>query len=612
MLSKLSQNTPITDNSQISKLVKEFNFLITNIADFGLLGLGTDYISHLHSLKEQLSDLGVESISKPIEDFTQGYNTKDYRLMAENLFYLSNWTTLYSKKLQILNLKLDLKDASILDKSKESIELVDEIDITFVPLTLVIEKVQENKTYFELTLRWLGISFQPNNPTNVTITSFIDEAFTKSQYEGLFFVQDRLKSKFFVNQVIQYSNLINAPIQFRKIGINYKENEQIKSLELQYTVNTIPSFSGLLAKDQLNSLLENSPFHYLILNRNCIIEIQEQERSLKITKDSITYYLHCENFYLMIQLFILYFTGISIELMILDCKHYHQYRAKEYLNCSNNSDQNSFHILTMIQGGENIVIGLQQFNIRLNYNFIFDKLLLKYSKNIDSIETVAEYFSYLMNSQIPRKHPKISTSLTEIDLFLNKLFSNNKTFLKFLANPTELTIFSLVIEFLENSQKKELTKKLINYIIHLEKKDLSIEQFKKLLVVLAFLVKIAREHVYMNDEEAIQIQKFVLMFRMKVSSREALIVQIIKTNDINIMQKHIEKFMRIILKQLESFEQLSEEIKESIIIAKSIFNRSLNLTAFDKKMLELRILWRILQEKSPLIDPIFFYYLNKY
>ena len=600
----------ITDVSKIVNLVKDFNLLITSIADFGLLGLGTDYIDQLSEKKQQFSNLGIESVLSPINDFIASFKLRDFESMSSNLFYLYNWTALYSKKLHIMSLSLDIKDESILEKSKESIELFDEKDITFIPLSLIIEQVEDKKKYFELELRWVGLSYLNNNPEIITITTFKDKAFTKYKYDNLFFIQERIKSSFFVNQVVTFNNLINSPIEFKKVGIQLQENTDDPIFNLQYTINTFPSFSTVLAKEQLLEIVDKSPITWLNYNRNCSITQDEKKLLLTIKKEDKTYNIQCDNVYLLMQLYLLNFSGMTVDIVLMGCNYYHQFRDKKYVSCKQDK-ASTYHAITINQGGENIVTNIQQFNIRINYYFVFDKLLLKFSKPIDSLENIINYLYILQNSQIPKKNPKIKKVLTEIDNYIESIFSFKDKVNSLLTNTDQLLSFTTILEYFENPKMKEVINIIVDYIVNLDKENLKLDSYKKYLVILGIVVKLARERRFLENKQESKIEKFSNMYRMKVSSIESLIVGSIKNKSTSAFQNESENFMKSLSKTLESPGKWTHDIEIEFIISKKLFHKYLNLTIFEKRKLELQTIWLIVHDKGTLFTPLYFYYLLK-
>ena len=604
-----------TDLDKLSKLLYDLDLILNNIADFGILGLAYDYVQQLESLGKKLSDFGIESVQKAVTEFIKGFNTANHDLMAKNLFYLYNWYQLYSRKLHILNLKMELKDESILNKAKESVGLLAENDVTFVPLSIIIKKTTEKNNSFYLNLNWVGVLLKEGTLEVLTLAIFEDECITTYHYDSLYLFYDRLKSKFFINQLILYNQLMNSPILFTNIGTKIitgnSTDEQF--IELEYTVNSKTNFSSNYSIDQVKGLITNVPgFRIINYNRNCTITIDETNLVVKFSLDGQDYNIQCGNIYLVRQLFLLNFTGISVNVMLVNCSRFHQFTTIDhsYLD-DKNEYKNHYHVVTVNQGGENIVVALQQFNIKLNYTFIFDKIVLKFTAPLDNFESYVKYLFYFKNSQLPKKNPKIQSNLLIIEKFVDEIIENNDKLTKICKDNTKIVIFIFLAKEISILEKKEKFEILLNYIVSLKRSKLNIETFKDYLIALAILVKVGTTYNFIDSEKQTNIIAFSKYFKMKPSSIESLVVKFISNQNIPPLYDPIEKYMKK-LTAVEKFVENFLEIKKlDSIILKELFNKQLNISQFERRMLELKISWDIVQKKDSILDPIVFYFFKQ-
>ncbi len=605
-----------TELDQITKLLADLVFLINNIADFGLLGLAKDYINQLQTIGKKFSDYGIESASKAVNDFVEGFNTGNFSVMANQLFYISNWHRLYSKKIHILDLKLELKDESILDKAKESIELIEEQNITFVPFTIVIDKVQTKSSSYFLSLHWLGVLLKDKGQEVIALSSFQDECVTTFYYDALYLFYDRLKSKFFINQLVQYNQLINSPISFIKVGTKvHVDNPELvlPYIELHNTVNSKANFSSNFSKEQVTALLENIPGFLLVkFDRNCKIDIDEEALFLKLHADENDYIIQCDNKFLLRQLFILHYTGVSVDLLLLQCSIYYQFSHVNQNTMHSVSEKSScYHIITINQGGENIVVALQLFNIKLNYFYFFDKIVLKYDETLDNLESYIQYAYYVQNSQLPKAHPKIKSNFSLIENFLNELFQSIEKLDDYLIDSKKLYLLVILADTIKILDQRAKFNILLTKILKIEKKILNITIFKDYLMSIAILVSIGRNNKFLDQPDQQSLTNFSAFFKMKPSSFESLLVNYISGQDSVALDEPISKFIKKTLLKEKFDPDFNEEEKLIIILLKKIFNKKLDVTLFEKKVIELQTLWDILQKTHSVLDPIFFYYLKQ-
>lgn len=598
---------------QLTKLLNNFGLLINNIADFGLLGLGNDYITQLESFNTKLADYGFDTVAQPIQEFIRGYNTKDYSSMAKQLFYLANWHSLITKKIHILNLKLDLKDESILEGAKESVELLAEENVTFVPLTITItkaESIAKSKSY-ALSLQWVGVILPDNTSDQVVLSSFSDKCITTFKIDSLYLFYDRLKSDFFINQLVLYNQLINSPITFNKIGtklITHEEENFKPYIELESTINSKTFFSVSGSMDQLQGLIKKIPEATIInFNRKCLIEFEKAKDYFTIKDDTKNYFIHFENKFLLRQLYILHYTGVSVDLMLLECSLYQQFAKENHKQLKDQQVSNkTYHIVTVMQGGENIVIALQQFNLALNYKFVFDKLVLKFTEELTDFESCATYIFYYLNCQIPKTHPKIKANLELVQQYLSNLLQNMQELGELLNNDKKFVFLTLLLEKLELLQDKRTYSLLLGLILNKNKKDINLDQFKVLLIALAFLVQEGVKQKYIASDIQKNLYTFVSYFKMKTGSLESLLVQYITNQDITLYQDPSIKLLKNLFSKMKIKDNLTEDEQLTVLTVKKLFVKMINIPVFQKKAIELNIIWNIINQSNTLLDPILF------